>query len=244
MLSKNNLKLISEEPVPYVDSIVFDGISYGRGAFNTDWVSLAIADPKVICDVGCYDCGDSIRFKTRFPTCEVYAFEASPSRHGGLRTTTSKYGIHLVENAVADVDGTMNFYDSLVDGTRVDAQGSFFVHSQDYKNKYPRIKQNRNPTQVQTITMDTFCKSKGITEIDLLYVDVEGAEMLVVKGMKDLRPKIIFIETAQMSDSSPMWVGDIRGSQELETYLLSIGYVLGKILSSDRLYYHESVLEK
>jgi len=194
--------------------------------------------------VGCYDCGDSIRFKQRFPECQVYSFEASPSRHTKLETVALKYNLNLVKKAVCDVDGTAEFYDSLVDNEQVDAQGSFFKHTEIYKTTNPRIEQKLTSVTVETTTLNSFCMNNNITEIDLLYVDVEGAELQVIKGMCDYRPKIIFVETLDLlnSESQPMWVGATQ-SKDLEEYILSLGYKLGKILPADRLYFHSSVLE-
>lgn len=242
MITQDQLTIIQNEATPYVDSFTIDGKAYGRGHLNMDWISAAVEEPKVICDVGCYDCGDSIRFKQRFPNCDVYAFEASPLRYDSLRETTQRYNIKLVESAVAEEDGTKEFYDALVDGNRVDAQGSFFVHSTVYRQQNPRIRQNSKPTPVPTITLDTFCKTNNISTIDVLYVDVEGAELLVLKGMKELRPKVIFIETSHNS-TDPLWLGDIANVVQIEKHLLNSGYILGKILPDDRLYYHTSVVE-
>jgi len=239
----DKLEQIKNEPVPYIDHYVLDGVEFGRGLFNLEWVAAATETPKVIFDVGCYDCGDSIRFKQRFPSCEVYSFEASPKRHAKLHETAARYGLNFNPIAVSDKIGELTFYDSLVDNQRVDAQGSFFKHTDIYKQTNPRIIQQNEGTVVETTSIKDFCVSKNITEIDLLYVDVEGAEFQVITGMRDLRPKMVFVETLDLRNSQPMWKDGATNSRELENYLFSIGYKLGKILDDDRLYYHESVLE-
>lgn len=242
----NNEKLynIKNAPVKFMDSYVLDGIEFGYGGFDITWLTSFISNPNVIFDIGCYDCGDSIRFKQHFPNCEIYSFEASPRRYEMTKNVADRYKINLYNKAVSDEDGTKEFYDSLVDGTRVDAQGSFYKHSNFYKERNPRIIQNITPILVPTITIDSFCKSKNIKDIDLLHVDVEGAEMLVIKGMKDIRPKVIYVETLDIIDNknNPSWIGDSTDSLKMEKYLLSNGYILGKILSADRLYFHNSII--
>ncbi len=239
-----NIDEVKADPTPYIDHYNLDGVEFGRSHFNVEWVTAANANPKVIFDVGCYDCGDSIRFKRRFPECEVYSFEASALRHEKLKVTAEKYNLTLIPLAVSDSVGTATFYDSLVDGTRVDAQGSFFKHTEIYQNTNPRIIQKDDGNLVETITVAKFCELKEIKEIDLLYVDVEGAELQVIKGLGLLRPKMVFVETLDFSNknSEPMWKGAATNSNELEQYLLSLGYVLIKILPADRLYFHNSVL--
>lgn len=236
-----NLEEVRNDPVAYVDHYVLDGVEFGRSMFNLEWVTAVTDNPKVILDVGCYDCGDSIRFKRRFPNCEVYSFEASPQRHEKLKKTAEKYGLNLITKAVCDSVGTATFYNSLVDNERIDAQGSFFKHTQTYKNKNPRIIQDENGVVVETTTIKSFATEKNISQIDLLYVDVEGAELQVVKGMGDLRPKLVFVETLDFANASKeaMWQGAATNSQELEDYLLNIGYELLKVLDADRLYVYK-----
>jgi trans-aconitate methyltransferase len=82
-----NLNDVKNDPVHYIDHYDLDGVEYGRSTFNLEWITAVTETPKTIFDVGCYDCGDSIRFKQRFPECDVYSFEASPQRHPKLRLT-------------------------------------------------------------------------------------------------------------------------------------------------------------
>jgi hypothetical protein len=145
--------------------------------------------------------------------------------------------------AVSDKVGEAVFYNSLVDNQRIDAQGSFFKHTDIYKSTNPRIIQSENGVTIQTTTVAEFCATNRINSIDLLYVDVEGAELQVIKGLGELRPKIVFVETLDFSNATkePMWVG-ATNSTELEQYLFSIGYVLVKILDADRLYFHSDTM--
>ncbi len=235
------IKDIAQEKLEYVDSFEKDGVVYGRGPFRLEWIESLIGQPKIIFDVGCYDCGDSIRFKS-FENCEVYAFEASRARHGKLEETCHKYDINLVKKAVGDVDGERIFYDSLVDNIRVDAQGSFFKHTKTYKNKHSRIIQKEEGYVVPVTTIKTFCVQNDISEIDLLHVDVEGAESLVVSGLGDVRPKLIFIETLDCKHGGSMWEG-ATNSDIVEKQLFDIGYILVKTLSADKLYMDKTLKE-
>jgi FkbM family methyltransferase len=56
------------------------------------------------------------------------------------------------------------------------------------------------PTSVRVATFDTFAAEHGIDRVDVVKIDVEGAEHLVVEGMRGtlarLRPRAIVCETA------------------------------------------------
>lgn len=230
-------EVIGHSYVPYVDSFTLNGIEYGRSLFNLDWLKFLIESPKTIFDVGCYDGGDSIRFKQGFPISEVYSFEASPTRINMLKNYSTQYGINVVEKAVCEYDGTINFYESLIDRTRVDAQGSIFRHTDFYKNKYPQVFQNSEHIEVSCTTIESFCYQNDINEIDLAHIDVEGAELNVIKGFGKFLPKMVFIETL----GDEMFYGGTK-KEDVHNLLLSYGYFLAKDLTTDRLYILENIV--
>jgi len=232
------IDIISNQYVQYVDSFYLNGINYGRSLFNLDWLNFVVDNPKTIFDIGCFDGGDSIRFKQGFPNSEVYSFEASPTRISMLKNTSTQYGINVVESAVCDYDGTINFYESLIDGTRVDAQGSIFKHTNVYKDKYPRIFQNSEHIEVPCVRIESFCIQNNIDEIDFAHIDVEGAELNVIKGFGKFLPKIVFIETL----GDEMFYGGTK-KDEIHNLLIDYGYFLAKDLITDRLYMLENIVK-
>lgn len=74
-----------------------------------------------------------------------------------------------VNMAISDQTGQITFYPAVDSGRNSLA-----------KNKIT----DRNPILVQAITLDHLVKTLDITRIDLLQIDVEGAEVLVIKGAK------------------------------------------------------------
>ena len=53
---------------------------------------------------------------------------------------------------------------------------------------------------VNTTTINDFCKEKNITEIDFLHMDIEGAELIALKGLGNIVPKSIFVEKCYGED--------------------------------------------
>jgi FkbM family methyltransferase len=231
------LETIGNSYVPYVDSFTLNGTHYGRSLFDLEWLKFLIDSPKIIFDIGCYDGGDSIRFKQGFSDSKVYSFEASPTRINMLKNSSLQYGFTVVEQAVCEYNGTINFYESLIDRQRVDAQGSIFKHTDFYKNKYPQVFQNSEHVEVPCTTIETFCSQNNIDEIDFAHIDVEGAELNVIKGFGKFLPKMVFIETL----GDEMFHGGTK-KEDVHDLLLSYGYYLAKDLSTDRLYILENML--
>ena len=110
------------------------------------------------------------------PTGEVYAFEAEPENYKILQSNINrnKYQNVTAENqAVSDNNGTAHFYLSGLDN------GSHSLHK-------VRRRMTRGAIKVRETTLDAFFKAQGWPVIDLIKIDVEGAENMVIKGMQQV----------------------------------------------------------
>lgn len=221
----------------------YRGIKLGHSSFNVAWMEeLGIPDPKVIFDVGGYDAGDAIRFKSIF-NAVVYCFEPDPVRAlkiSGLPFTGSF--IEFFPYAISDKNEAIPFYRSkclLKDAGDLHSpgdyagQGSAYRHTETYKRLYPHIEQEEQPIWVQSYTIEEICYLEQKFEIDLLHVDVEGSEYKVIKGLGDIRPKVIYMETLRDAfENAP-------GIEDLHELMISLGYELVQDFISDRLYIYK-----
>jgi FkbM family methyltransferase len=200
--------------------------------FNPLWLSEFGIEPRSIMDIGSYDAFDAIRLKQHYPQARVMAFEADPDRFTVVNRNTSENGVVAVQCAVGSIDGYLGWYQSkTADG--VGSQGSFFPHAK----QIPGIFQSKAPTEVQVTRLDTYCRQNSIDKIDLIHIDVEGAEYEVLTGLGDIRPKMIFLEMI----ARQTWKG-ARSSADLHRLLTRLGYVLAGDFRSDRLYVRADVV--
>ena len=58
---------------------------------------------------------------------------------------------------------------------------------------------------VRTIDLDTFCRQRGISRVDLIKIDIEGAEMLALRGMSRI-----------LCAYRPVLILELWGSQHVE----------------------------
>jgi FkbM family methyltransferase len=82
--------------------------------------------------------------------------------------------------------------------------------------------------EVQSVTLDEYCQKNGIERIDMLKIDVEGAEPKVLRGASKLlsgkRIACIYLEFC------PLWLADMKESPEtLRLPLEAAGYQLREL---------------
>ena len=109
-------------------------------------------------------------------TGEVHAFEPHPEVCKILRQNVALnalQGVEVSQAAVCDVDGSVQF--------AISAEPSVSsIWSQRAQAATPI-----GTIEVPSVTLDTYWKGNG-KKVDLIKVDVEGAELLVLKGSRSL----------------------------------------------------------
>lgn len=108
----------------------------------------------------------------------IFSFEPSPGTCEILRKNIELNGlpnVHVEALALADVDGRRSFSDI--------AQSSATNH---LYAKPPIERESANAIWVETMSLDSFTSKMNIKTIDFLKVDVEGAEVLLIRGAKRL----------------------------------------------------------
>ena len=105
-----------------------------------------------------------------------------------------------------------------------------------------RAENNKNlgftkPVKVKTMSLHTYCEKNNITEIDLLHADVEGFELNAIKGLKNIRSKVIFIEQHPKILTQKEIVNN-------QTYMTENNYLLLKSIGIDYLYIDVGIKSK
>jgi FkbM family methyltransferase len=210
-----------------------------RSGFNIAWLEEFAIVPQVIFDIGCYDGGDSVRFKRSFPQAKVVAFEADPERYAVVCRNAAGLGIRALNAAVCDRDGPVSWYqskDARFTEESAGSQGSMYRHSAEYRQQHDGIRQSAVAITVNGVRLDTVCRDIGVGEVDLAHIDVEGAEYDVLGGLGDIRPKLIYLETVSFG----AWIG-ARETKDVHRKLSSLGYVMAADLPGNRLYVRADV---
>lgn len=201
-----------------------------HSSFNLDWLGELGLDVTTIVELGSYDGGDAYRFKKAYPDARVITVEADPTRYEIVQKNLEGQGIEIVNYAACATDGNVDWFVSTIDG-EAQAQGSMYRHSEKYQKKFPQVQQARTPLKVPGRRFDTLAKELSLTEVDFLYMDIEGAEHNVLKSLGKIRPRVIYLEWR------PDYFQDSKCAEETEALLAQKGYRLVLMKKSDRMYF-------
>lgn len=144
----------------------------------------------VILEIGCNDGTQTKIFHETFPEAEIYAFEPDPrAQNRFIENVGHNPKIHLITKAISDRNGTTTFFmsDGVPDNTWEgklpngwDLSGSI-RKPKEHLEKHPWCTFEKT-IEVETQTLDSFCEEVGISEIDFIWADVQGAEADLIRG--------------------------------------------------------------
>ena len=133
-----------------------------------------------------YDVGANIGFFTILcsrlvgPQGTVYAFEPIPQNLVTLRRNIALNGLTnvvVVEKALSASTGTAEMF--------VSPWSAFHSLNIEGASKQDNHGPQEGEIVVETITLDEFAAQAGVSAPDLIKIDVEGAELVVVEGMRE-----------------------------------------------------------
>ena len=173
----------------------------------------------VIFDIGACDGYTSKVFNGLFPGSRIYAFEPFPDSFALLKATADS-----IKNVSAHQYALSNHV----------GHTSFFVNKSKATNSLLPAKNTNsfiddhvvfeNKISVETTTLDNFVEEHHINVIDILKLDVQGGELMVLEGAKNLlsqhRAKIIYSEIwfIEGYKGQPLY-------HDIATYLHQFGYL-------------------
>lgn len=159
---------------------------------------------KIIVELGARDCKETLHFEENYPNANILTFECNPATLNICRKAViGKSRISLFEKAVSDTNGTIKFYPvnpEMTETTWEDGNpgaSSLFKASGNYEiENYVQ-----DEIIVDTVRLDNILRSEDISEVDLLWMDIQGAELMALKGLgktinniKVIHTEVEFIE--------------------------------------------------
>jgi FkbM family methyltransferase len=152
-----------------------------KNAFEAQGLFFINTPNPVIFDIGAYIGEVTSIYKNIFPQSVIYCFEPFPDSFQKLKKLCTDSSIAAYQIAMSDKQGTavLNINTDL-------SCNSLFPRPDDGFRYYAKDSQNTRQIEVDTTTLDNFCEKTKISTIDILKIDVEGAETKVLKGASGL----------------------------------------------------------
>ena len=167
--------------------------------------------PEIIFDVGAHQGETALIYHGLFPKSKIYSFEPFNESFNILNDIAqNRPRIIPINLGLSNKKGTLDF--NVNQGSPTN---SIFKFSNQASQTWGISLQNKSLTKIKFTTLDEFCLKNKIEKIDLLKVDVQGAEYLVLMGSEDfIKKKLI------KSILIEIIIGDTYENQK------SIGYYL------------------
>jgi FkbM family methyltransferase len=159
-------------------------------------------DPTIL-EIGCNDGEHSLWFFEIFKNPIVYCFEPDPRAIARFRAKVGRHpNINLYDIALCDHDGEVEFFQS--NGCRNTQDKTWIPEGWDSSGSIRQPKEHRvvhpwvtfdQKLVVTASTLDTWCDKHGIGSIDLIWMDVQGAEIDVFRGGMNALTRTRFVYT-------------------------------------------------
>lgn len=190
---------------------------------NYSWSEQYVTRPiRSIVEVGSRDGLDAIAVSRHFGA-PVIAFEPNPDSFSTCLENVEQQDIDSVsvrQEALSDINGEISFWQ--IDSEKYGNVGASSLFEIDFRNRrlddpdYLRESVQKKIT-VQAVRWD----SLGLAPPDLLLLDVEGAELKVLKGFGSQLDGVSYVV------SEAAWVSNLVGGtsfRELDKFLSSRGF--------------------
>jgi FkbM family methyltransferase len=151
---------------------------------------------KIILEVGSRDGNQAIELSKAFPNARILAIEGNPDTIDLLKNNISPYpNIDCVESIISDYDGIATFY-------KIDREKTITPHADGNPGAsslyvadpaYPHEKYAQVPIEVQCETLDSICNKYQLGSIDLIWIDLQGAEIKALRGLKERLKEVQYI---------------------------------------------------
>jgi len=197
-------------------------------------------EPKVIYDIGSNYLGWYKLASNVWKESKIYCFDA----FFGFENVYPRYDIDYALELLSDSEEEVKFHENPM----CPGLNSLYMVNEEYDFGKNFHNQHLNTTIRKTRTLDSVCKEKNWEKPDLIKIDVQGAEVKVLKGaqevIKNCNHLILEVQTKEFSLGAPML-------KDVEEYMQSIGFVLftsmgsnGSACDGDYHFVRQSILPK
>lgn len=177
-----------------------------------------------IFDIGSCHALESVEFSKIYKNAKIFTFEPNPNSYNiCVKNTQDISSIRVINKAINSYDGVCNFYPMDKEKTETTwwdgNQGASSLYLAN--GKYPYEKYIQYKIEVPCIKLETFCVQENIDKVDVIWMDLQGAELIALKSMGDFLDRVEIIHTEL--EINPMYEGQCL-FEETHDFLLERGF--------------------
>lgn len=211
-------------------------------------------DSLTIFDIGTCEGEDTIRYLMKYPRAKVHSFEPVPGNFKIAKSNIEKYGfthsVRLNPIALSSETGEFDLFVSSGEPTDIEREPNW-----NYGNKSSSLLEPaktlevtpwlefENKISVKTETLENYCKHNSIKHIDLIHMDVQGAELMVLNGagpmIKDVSAIWLEVESVELYKNQPL-------KKDIEKFMKKNGFRLDldtvDHIAGDQFYINKSLV--
>ena len=181
VLGGTHYRLVNKNDYDRIFACKDAGVSAAEGmgrSITDDLPRIVGAKPEAIFDVGANKGGTYAMFRSLFPQAPIYAFEPDPRVHAKLKEKAKDDPLaHLQQLAVSDRNEELEFH-----VTAASEMNSLLAPRPGTDEATAVLEK----IKVRSVTLDDFTTQHGISRIDLLKMDIQGAEIRALDGASGL----------------------------------------------------------
>lgn len=193
-----------------------------KDAFLDQKTLMSKINVKIIFDGGA-NIGDfAARYLKIFPNASIYCFEPGITvfQHLSERyKDTSR--VQTINMALSDSSGLKKFYENQVSST----SSLLPINSKSVKYLDPNLMKSKATIDVDSVTINEFCRINDIDRINVLKMDIQGGELKALQSTRNLLENslidLVYIEVLFI----PLYEGQTEFCQLCE-FFANYGYVL------------------
>jgi len=212
---------------------------------TTDVVNkfIGLSNVKIVVECGAHYGEDSLLLASVFPNAYIYSFECNPKTIDIARENVKNESrIAMISKALTDKTGTILFYPINKEKTVTTHEDGNQGASSMFKASglYPIEKYVQDEVTVEAIAL----KDYPIEYIDFMWLDAQGAELSILKGLgekiKDVKIIMTEVEFKYQYAGQPLF-------KDIDDFLVQNNFVLYKTLrenewTGDKIYINKCLI--
>lgn len=170
----------------------------GFGKIDLHWMTQFLPYNPIIVNVGAYCGEDTCLAAKHWPNCKVYALEPNPRAYSLLKRAVAGQKLDNVKTynlALNNYNGTATLhlcYGPQANDLSYESMSSLLPPSAEMENTW-----KGSEIDVPCMKLDDWCQENQIDHIDILKLELEGAELQVLESSPNIlkNVKMIWLQT-------------------------------------------------